>query len=576
MKFKRILPLAQSIQALLGAVLLLDALKVYHHPTIHRATVALQFQLKYDLTPFALPLVAVTAIHLAKQRQSKILGSIIIASLMLYQAFGLKASVATIALALTALITIVERNAVEVAFYTLASLTAFECIALAHWAITLPLMGSSLLEEPAFLELSLFYIVAPLSPLLMLSILYAWLAKPIVKQHLTPILRYITVKITRKRNEAKSLHLNPKIAFALSIILSVIVAAYPYIPSINPKEVPVGVDIRYYAGWTRMLERDLNNIFTIAGGSRPTILLLLYALRQITGLEPIEVVKWTPILLNPLLTIITYYMISRATEDDEWAALSALITAIGLKATVNMYSYFLTNMLALIFQYASITLLAVAIEKREKVALAAAIALSSAAIFTHPWTFTQYYAAIALSLLIQLLRRAYASSWDEWKVKALLAFLAATGIVDAVKEKFIGAGSYKATQATVISQPMYANIMEFWNNNIFAFRLLYGGYLSNAVLLAIAALGAYTLSRRGELHKIIMNLLIVTSITYPFVNGTLQSRLIFNLPIEVLAAQGLLFIVRKITIPKKLRKIAVAFTITSTLTYALRSLANLI
>ncbi|RLE55068.1 MAG: hypothetical protein DRJ26_01155 [Candidatus Methanomethylicota archaeon] len=577
MKYREALALIQSTQSVLGAILLLDALHVYYHPTIHRATVALQFHLKYDLTPILLPLIALAIIHIVKRRRRvKALIMILATSATIYQLLGLKAAIAILALATSILILSSERIAEEQLYYIFTILTIFEAIALIHWALIAPIIGEATIKDLANLEQALFYIVAPISPLLVIATLYFWAAKPIIKLYLTPALKPITTKITEKLGESEKLHINVKIALISSIALSIISAIYPYTPKINPQRVPVGVDIRYYARWVHDLEQNIGSALTIAGGSRPTILLLIFGFKLLSGLDAVEAVKLTPIILNPLLVLATYYMIMKTTGDQEWAALSALITSVGLKVTVNMYSYFLANTLALIFQFTSIALLVVALEKSDKISLMAAIGLTTAVIFTHPWSFTQYYAAIALSLIIQVLNRIRNTSWNEKKVKMLIVFLAATGAIDIVKELLIGVGGYKATQGTVVRQPILVNLLEFWSNNIFAFRLLYGGYLSNTILIALATLGTYALKRSGEFQEIITNLLITTSLVYPLVCGSLQSRLVFNLPVEVLAAYGLLYIMRKPTLSSRLKKAIIAFTLASTVTYALRSLANLV
>ncbi|MFX0134300.1 MAG: hypothetical protein ACFFDN_11715 [Candidatus Hodarchaeota archaeon] len=282
----------------------------------------------------------------------------------------------------------------------------------------------------------------------------------------------------------------------------------------------------------------------------------------------LETIKYLPVLLNPLLVLSVYFMVSQATGDQEWAGLTSLITASGFKITVGMYAYFLTNILGLVFIFSALGFLFKTLRTRQKVYFVSASGLGSLAVFTHPWTFAQYYVATALFLFyIYFREKRYSESL------IVLAYLVITGLVDVLKGAIGGLGAYGAISSTV---PGLIGIWEFWGNNIFAFRQMYGGLLSNTVLLVFAVFGACLLNRRRSYQFFLTLLLLVSLIFYLVVDGGAQTKLLYNIPFSVIASLSILFLVRCTAFDRRKKMIVLLFTCNYMMVYLLRSLANLV
>jgi len=105
---------------------------------------------------------------------------------------------------------------------------------------------------------------------------------------------------------------------------------------------------------------------------------------------------------------------------------------------------------------------------------------------------------------------------------------------------------------------------------------MYGGLLSNTVLLGFAVFGVYLLNRRRSYHLFLTLLLLVSLIFYLMVNGGAQTKLLYNLPFSVFASLGILFLVRGAAFDGRKKMIVLLFTCNYMMVYLLRSLANMV
>lgn len=82
---------------------------------------------------------------------------------------------------------------------------------------------------------------------------------------------------------------------------------------------------------------------------------------------------------------------------------AVLFTASGFTLSVGMYAYFLADMLMLSIIFLSLAALIKAIRETSRLYFGIAILLGSLSVFTHPWTFDQYLAAVGgTAILIYL------------------------------------------------------------------------------------------------------------------------------------------------------------------------------
>jgi hypothetical protein len=96
--------------------------------------------------------------------------------------------------------------------------------------------------------------------------------------------------------------------------------------------------------------------------------------------------------------------------------------------------------------------------------------------------------------------------------------------------------------------------------------------------MLLALIGILSMfKRRGEYSKLILIWVAVASTPFLFVNIALQSRLLLVMPFPILIAEGLWALSRLLArFDSKLPKLLYVFFITSSLTYTIRALCNLV
>src|SRR5437899_1172319 len=171
----------------------------------------------------------------------------------------------------------------------LALLTIFETIALGQ----LVLHPFSLYTGGSFAwyQAQMFRGLAALSPILLVLLLYAWLARLILKvgrKHSTGLDKFSRTLSEKVRGldkpnsyQAKFILLHhPRLLLILAMTAAVLLGLFPYWPGLNPNGNIVGTDTPLYIEWTRqMLARPFPQALSYAfsgadSGFRPVPLIL--------------------------------------------------------------------------------------------------------------------------------------------------------------------------------------------------------------------------------------------------------------------------------------------------------------
>jgi hypothetical protein len=430
----------------------------------------------------------------------------------------------------------------------------------------LPLKIQTPIELIARVKLDMFYYLTYLSPLVILLFLFSWIIKPSLNWgwniKFGKTFSNIPIKSTK---QAKNL-------LTASIIVSIISAYYPYLPTINPQNLLLGIDTAWYVNNTQIIEKDISQAFNVSGGSRPTIYLFIISLKKITGLDTTLIVKFLPAILNPLLIYSIYFFTYMISLDDNFASWAAFFTACGYQITVNMYAFFLTNMLGLTLLFFSLGYLFKTLHENDRTSLIAASLIGSLIVFTHPWTLSQYFASV-ITLTLSVFYRYYKDRKEYTFLKPLMIYISVIALTELVKiQLFQGVGGLAASSYAVKS---FIGLLGFWAHSIFSFQFLYGGLTSNLPLIALATAGAFYFDNNEPSERFLSILVALTSIVFLVGSETIKSRLFFNLPIGFLAASGFLHITKRIE-GGNFRKYFIFFTVTNMLTYLFRSLAMIV
>ncbi|RLI06022.1 hypothetical protein DRO26_00405 [Candidatus Bathyarchaeota archaeon] len=486
----------------------------------------------------------------------------------------------------------------KVCISLLLILITTEILALLRW-VTHPFWPSEENWTWHFVKIEnqLFYAWTPICPILFMVAVYIWLLKPLTKvlERTGKKIFKTFSKMERWVNSVRTDEIkipftrHPKVLLFASMLLTVVLALYPYHPNLNPLGRFVGVDVRYYFEWLggmvgKPFPEALSYAFWEASnGSRPLYLLLLYTVKTTTSLSVSDVAKFELVVLAPLLVLAVYLFVKEGTGNDNYAALAALFTAFSYNITVGVFAAFYANICALILGFLFLTLLLKYMKNFSWKTLTILTILLATIIFIHPWTWSEFVTIIITYLLIILV---WEKNLGEFKKKIVpLGFILVVNLlVDIVKSwvlKSLGGiqGGYE-----VASTSLGLNeLTKLWLNLQVNFVNFSSGFYMNPIILMLTIFGVLILTyrKKDEYTRILLAWVIVTSIPLPFSNYVAHCRLVFNLPFHILSVNTLVYLCALTQKEENSRiwfmvKLLTFLIILLNLTYAFRSVINTI
>jgi len=550
--------------SLLGIIQICDLLDVAYYPVRRRAVTINNFNIELSLAIPVLVLIIywIDWMILNKRYKTALLP---LSSLLVYPF-----SSAEVALILAIIIATISglwhtRDLKGYVSGLFISLNVIETSALIHWGLILPLGIKSTLTEIAQIEMGLFYIAANLAPFLAIVLLFMWIPNLIIN------LGWNKIGFNNETRDNKDINKTDLLFLMFSILIGVSSSIYPYTSAINPQKNQIGTDIQPYVSSAEAIIENPSNIFSRSGGSRPVLHLVLYCFQQLTTLSAYDAVTYLPVILNPLLSL-SIFMFSREIFDDKhvsrWAA---LLTACGIQVAVSMYAYFLANMLALSLVFISLTFIFRSLKTGRTLDLLLSCCIGFLLVFTHPWTFDQYLAALVILAAVMLYYSLNERRFE--KIKFMTVFLACLGSSEMIK-RYIFKGVSGLDVTSTVTEGMI-ELSELWESSQLIFRYTYGGLLSNVVLICLGIIGVYYLKRKNLSELFLLFFLMPSGLIYLLANRTIKNRLFFNIPLGLLAANGLNSLMHRFK-TKHLDVALASFVSLSTLVYLFRSLANLI
>ncbi len=608
-----------SFLALCYVVKLLTIASVKFYPTIYRVTYIQFFNepvtgsfFADDMIILALGLALIGLIvnnrMYAMAGSAAVFTSALVTGLLqfsiLSQAFAL-ATVPSI-LTLIAIDRMAARNLLRmhISLQTLAITTvmmvfAFEVLVLLRWA-SYPLLPSKIYGDWSWaiakLDSRIFYVFGLLSPLVMLLMVYAFLIKPYLKDIRSfvgskiPVLRsygindtdrYLNPSTDEKKNVVFSKSSLHRLILGASFGLAIVFAVYPYLPSVNPDFRGISVDEGYYVNWVNQLHSSdgselLQKAFVnVNSGDRPLNLLLILGLQSVTGLSLQLVVRLLPLVLGPMLIAAVYYFVKFGTSNKKIAALSALLTVVSFHFVVGMYAGFFANWLALVTSYMAFLFLVRAWEKPSKLHYIAFLSITILTLFIHVYTWSYLIASVVLFLTISYL--IHRKQHDKIIKVGILAAIVATNVaLDFAKTNYLGTAGGLESDLDIAQKG--AGVQQFllrWNNLQYTFHTYVGGYFTNAAMLLLALIWVLKARYENGFDRVLLASMFVGALPILFGNFAMQTRIFYNIPIQIPAALMLYNATNNFRAHPMLSSLLSFTIIAHFLNYGLRSLANM-
>ncbi|MEM2703636.1 MAG: hypothetical protein QXR45_10800 [Candidatus Bathyarchaeia archaeon] len=475
---------------------------------------------------------------------------------------------------------------VKVALYLLSALIVINLIPLSYWMSYLynpPLSINQIHGMISELDAELFYICAPMYPLLLILTMYSWMLPFLLKKFRGHIRLRIGSRETSETadDEPQSTSaFRRKLGLISIALLSAILPTIPYLPSINPEFRPVSVDIPSYSRpLNYMLSTDCWRAVDYAfhGGyrDRPLYLLMLYGL-VILGVPRDFVLNLEAVLIAPLFALMVYFTAGKLSNNHLYALLASLAGILGFDMTANMMGGFFTAWMALSLFYACVALTP-SLEEGDAKSLAGCISASVLTLYIHPWTWSLLMAVLTAYLATSTLK-----SFKRGAVKFnkyIFIVLISNAMADLLKNAItFGRGGLVTSAYTVSRGFNFNNLLHLlWNLHRITTTYL-SGLLFNPLHMLLALVGILNLfKRRDKRSQLTITWVAVASAPFLLGSTALQSRLLLAMPFPLLIAEGLWRISNFLgRFDSKLPRLFQAFFIVSSLTYTVRALCNLI
>jgi len=303
--------------------------------------------------------------------------------------------------------------------------------------------------------------------------------------------------------------------------------------------------------------------------SRPLLLIALYSMASLSRNQPDLVMKALPVFLAIGLVGSSYSFVSLGGAGKWMAALTATLAASSSAITVGIWAGYYANWLALIEAYLFLGVLLSSVRLQSIRKQAILVALSLALLLTHPWTWILITAVTGVFIT---------SHWKSDHFRQLLqsfvVLIFVSAVVESVKTLMLASfGVSAASKYLVVQNPNpLANLLATWPNTIDGLILTYEGLLATTTLFGLALLYVLRLGYRSDFQRLLLSWVLVGSVPFPFLSGYFQTRIIYDLPIPVLAAGGLMMVLSKVESRGSVKAFLLLAVVLLSLSYAIRSM----
>jgi len=469
-------------------------------------------------------------------------------------------SISILSIVLPVFVTKRRRGFEAFLFWSLTLATGFTVLNLIHWML-LPLGVVSPFESVAGLGLDLFYVAAPVAPPLALLALFSWCLAPLAKRYLR--LSFLSEETSKIDAWPRKYSMG---LIVFSLVLGVAIVLIPYSRGVNPDGRPIGVDFSTYVDSLESVSEDWRLSFSLLDGSRPLTLLLLDVVKAVFGLSTVQAVKYFPVFIVPCLIFSVSFFVFQSMGDHHVAAVSAFVTAVSPYVTVGLYAFFLSNMLALCFVFVSLGFLYMSLRSGGKVHLVVSLMFNLFVLFSHPYTFMQYFFAFLVStvMLFVFSVREFHDRRSHLVVYALVSGFFLIGRLWLLN----GIG---ALPGSLLPGFNIEPSLQLWDNIIFGFLSLYGAAFSNVLFWIVSAIGLFKYRIRNMEGPLLTVLFASTSCVYLLSGGMMMSRLVYNLPWPIFVSAGLMYLINSDELMVRTKVAILLFIFSYFLIYGIRA-----
>jgi hypothetical protein len=372
-----------------------------------------------------------------------------------------------------------------------------------------------------------------------------WLDKPSLRACL-PSTAPVRVASSKRRN------LRYALLLVSVVFVGILVSSYRLILG-----YPLTGDAQYYLSVMRQMDR-LGAAHALST-DRPLLFLALHSVRVCLSIEAEALLNYLQIMLTGALAASTYLLIDSCFKDERLALLSAFLASISPHVTIGIGYFVIGNWFGLIlltFFYMAVVRSQEAKSHRWAV-LAVALSWLMLGIHFPTWMFA-ILVLITYSLIsfrkVELISQAQKFLPVKIAVGALLAVLPAFVFSLVIPEmSMIFQNAWSRIMASLVRLgPL--NFASFLQDEILLSSYFAKGSYAIPLMYVLSLFGLYKLYRIREGHtQLLLSWMMVASIGILVVPKFEQWRLLYMMPIEILAAEGVLYTLMSVNLLKESR-----------------------
>ena len=336
------------------------------------------------------------------------------------------------------------------------------------------------------------------------------------------------------------------IYISLFMLLSLVIALIPHQPQINPNGQQIGVDTDYYVNWINALShatdyRDFfHQAFVVQSfGDKPLVLIFLFTITKFLNVtDSFFVLEHVPMILGPLLVLVTFYLTREMTSNDKQALLASFLTSISFQVTVGIYAGFYANWFALIIGYLSFLFLVRSLKySSSNQNLTIFSVLIIVLLFTHVHTWSVLVAVMSVLLIVMIKVKQYSKR----RTALLLIILLSSVIFDVVRTSMTGSttGIEKDIEFAKATGTGIEQFALRWSNLTRSVYSFLGGQFSNFIIFSLGLYWAFQSNTRDISTKFLMIFMSIGLVAFLIGDYRVQARIFYDIPFQIPAALAL-------------------------------------
>ncbi len=441
------------------------------------------------------------------------------------------------------------------------------------------------------LETKAFLLTGGFAPFLIILLFFMWTAKPFFSHiGLLRKMRGILSDLGNGSCSGICTKLSPSFLVACALVLSILVAAYPHLPGVNPNAHAVGVreDIQFYSQWlTKMANQDFVSVVAdsfFRNSGRTLSLLVLYLAKYTGGASSLDTVQLLPIILAPVLVLAVYFFIREANKSGCIGSLGALMSVSSFHILVGIYACFLSNWIALVELYLFMGFYLGALRRQSYWRGAAALFFSVSLLFTHSWTWGMTIGVLVIHLLLTAVFKRKKLSQHRLEILIIVVLIIANGLASQARNYALGLSASDLETWGIAQKDVSVGALgSFWDDLLYTvMHTMYGSFV-NPLGLALAAIGAFVIVGDDRpASRYLLSWLVASCIFFVFSTGwVVKGRILFNFPLPFLEVAGLIgicsFLDRQLDHDRAalMKALTIVLTLLVSLVYAFRFLFSI-